>query len=384
VNTRDLFFELIRSRVCGGELTVKKESLTDERLSELFSLAKMHDITYIVATALIENKLINKHDETYKDFISQQHLAVYRYENNDYVLGLLINLFEENGVDFIPMKGSVIKKLYPEPCMRTSCDIDLLIKEEDLEKATKILIDKGHAVRNERNNHDVSFTLAANVHLELHFRLSGEKGEDPRMLTEVWAEAQKKDGYEHYYLMSSEMFYVYHFEHMAKHFRGGGCGVRPFLDLWIMENKMPYDKDCLAEKLKKYSLKDFANAARKTANVWFLSEKGNDLTSNIEDYILRSGVYGNIENQIAFANAKKRGKIGWVLSRIFIPYEELVVRYPSLNGKRWLTPVYCVRRWFRMLFSRRSKRAMAELKRGMNLSPEVYEQARKLLDELKI
>ena len=383
MNTRDLLFELIRNRVCGGSLTVKKEDLTSEDLAELFSLAKMHDITYIVSSALIENKLIDKHDEKYKDFISQQHLSVYRYENNDFVLGLLINLFEENGVDFIPMKGSVVKKLYPEPCMRMSCDIDLLIKEEDLERATKVLIEKANAIKTTTHRYEHSFDLAANVHLELHFKLTDEGDGIQEVLDRIWQDAKDKDGYSHYKLMSNETFYAYHFIHMASHFKSGGCGIRPFLDLWIMERNMPIDKEKLNAILETCRLTAFVKAAFKVSKVWFDGEKKDELTDNIEDYILRSGVYGNTENRVA-VSTEKQGCFKYVWGRLFIPYSSLVNRYPSLEGKRWLTPVYCVRRWGRMLFRKRSKRAIAELKLSMNISPEVAEQTRKLLDDLKI
>ena len=50
MKTRDLFFELIQNRVCGKKITTRKEDLTNEILSDLFSLAKMHDISYIISS----------------------------------------------------------------------------------------------------------------------------------------------------------------------------------------------------------------------------------------------------------------------------------------------------------------------------------------------
>ena len=29
---------------------------------------------------------------------------------------------------------------------------------------------------------------------------------------------------------------------MAKHFENGGCGVRPFIDLWILNHRRPFDR----------------------------------------------------------------------------------------------------------------------------------------------
>ncbi|MBO4954226.1 MAG: nucleotidyltransferase family protein, partial [Clostridia bacterium] len=36
-------------------------------------------------------------------------------------------------IDFMPLKGAVIRQYYPEPWMRTSCDIDIHVKKDRLE-----------------------------------------------------------------------------------------------------------------------------------------------------------------------------------------------------------------------------------------------------------
>ena len=43
---------------------------------------------------------------------------------------------------FIPLKGSVVRDLYPERWMRTSADIDLLIREDQEKTCEELLIDK--------------------------------------------------------------------------------------------------------------------------------------------------------------------------------------------------------------------------------------------------
>lgn len=43
------------------------------------------------------------------------------------------------------------------------------------------------------------------------------------------------------YKMSKELFLLYHIYHMAKHFIHGGCGIKPFIDLWIIKNKIGFD-----------------------------------------------------------------------------------------------------------------------------------------------
>ena len=46
------------------------------------------------------------------------------------------NALEKAQIPFVPLKGSVIRKYYPEAWMRTSSDIDVLVHKEDVEKTT--------------------------------------------------------------------------------------------------------------------------------------------------------------------------------------------------------------------------------------------------------
>ncbi len=43
----------------------------------------------------------------------------------------------------VPLKGSIIKNMYPSIDMRTMSDMDILIKREDAKKVHDILIEMG-------------------------------------------------------------------------------------------------------------------------------------------------------------------------------------------------------------------------------------------------
>ena len=110
-------------------------------LSALYGVSKKHDIAHLVGDALIKNGLIEDGDLK-SQFQNQTLMAVCRYENLNYEFGRICEILEETRIPFIPLKGAVIRQYYPEPWMRTSCDIDILVHEEDLERAVKILKEK--------------------------------------------------------------------------------------------------------------------------------------------------------------------------------------------------------------------------------------------------
>lgn len=76
----------------------------------------------------------------------------------------------EKQIPYIPLKGSVLRHLYPAPEMRTSCDIDVLVHEEDLEAAVAAIENATDFTMRKRNYHDISM-VNQSVHLELHFNI---------------------------------------------------------------------------------------------------------------------------------------------------------------------------------------------------------------------
>ena len=81
------------------------------------------------------------------------------------------------------------------------------------------------------------------VHLELYFALIGDMVSkmQGQILDRIWNVAEPVEGLSHQYKMPDEWFRFYHLAHMAKHVTNGGCGIRPFLDLWIMDRKAMHD-----------------------------------------------------------------------------------------------------------------------------------------------
>lgn len=70
----------------------------------------------------------------------------------------------------IPLKGAVLRYIYPAPELRTSSDIDVLVKEEDLESAVAAIENATDFKMLRKAYHDISM-VNSQVHLELHFTI---------------------------------------------------------------------------------------------------------------------------------------------------------------------------------------------------------------------
>lgn len=376
--------DLIASEVCGKNIDKSQYTLTDEELAKLYKLSKSHDLAHLVGDALIKNDLIGD-GEIKAKFQKQIMLAVYRYEKINYELGRLRKVLNEAKIPFIPLKGSVIRQYYPKPWMRTSCDIDILVHESDLERAVALLVDKLAYKRESKGSHDISLFSDYGVHLELHYSLIEENrvGNIESVLQDVWKKADPvAEAFE--YVLSDEMFYYYHIAHMAKHFVYGGCGVRPFLDLWVLNHCAPFDHENRSAILAEGRLLTFAAEVQALSEVWFGNAEHTDITRQMQNYLLKGGVYGTTKNRVSVQQVKRGGKFRYAISRIWLPYDTLKFHYPSLVGKRVLLPFYEVRRWFKLLFCGGVKRSVNELRLNSSATNEEQTETKEMLSKLEI
>ena len=364
-----LLFALLRAEICGAavEDTVKN-AISPEAMERLYAFSGKHDLAHIAGQALGNMGLLGGDtlSKAYKTAARKVYAAHLRMESE---YGSICRTLEDAKIPFIPLKGAVLRQYYPEPWLRNSCDIDILVKPETLDAAVAVLQEKLMYTSEGRGDHDVSLFSDKGVHLELHFDLMEDwyaANSSKDILCRVWEDATPQQQESCHFRISDELFYFYHMAHMAKHFQAGGCGIRPFLDVWVLDHRVPHDPKKRDALLAEGGLLSFALAARKVSRVWFGTEEPDALTCRISDFILRAGVYGNEENRAAVGQAKSGGKLRYLVShRIFVPYEALKAEYPVLSKHKWLTPAFQPVRWVRMLREGKLKRALKEWNTNM-------------------
>lgn len=379
----EALFLCVRSSLNGNKLNDEEKFLmTDELLLDVLKMAKQHDIEHLVALGILNNELANEKNKPQLQQVVFR--AVYRYEQLNYDFKNVCEALENAKIPFLPLKGSVLRSYYPEPWMRTSCDIDILVPEKYLDVATLCLVENLKYTKHRKYSHDVSLFSSNGVHLELHYDLveDGWANSSSKILKNVWDYASVKNGKTYWYELSDSIFYFYHIAHMAKHFQQGGCGIRPFIDLWILERLAETNEAERDDLLNKGELLQFARTARKITNVWINGESMDSVSQKMENFIINGGVYGNISNRIAVQQQKKGGSIKYVFSKIVIPYDELKFHYPVLQKHRWLLPIMQVRRWFKLVFCGHAKRSMRELSYNKNISESQADEIKVFLDEV--
>lgn len=384
MNISEVYFELLRSALSGTNISIETEKfISNETLPKLYSLSKKHDTAHIIATVLNEKGLLKDGSKAKTVFLKELNLAVLRVEQIDYEIGVLSDVLEQSETRFIILKGAVIRPYYPQRWMRTSCDVDLLVAEKDIDKVVGVLTEKLEYVVQDRDAHEVTLVSPSGVNLELHFRLLESRfPKAVKILNNIWEYTKIKEGKQYQTELTPEMFYFYHVTHMAKHFVYGGCGVRPLMDTWVLTHFAGFDLRCADKLLKQADLLTFAEKVEQLSEVWFSNKEKTPLFESLERFILQGGAYGTVQNGVAVRQVRQGGKFKYFMSRIFVSYEVLSGQYPVLKKHKWLTPLYQVIRWFRMIFSGRMNRTVKEVKASGNLTKEQVRETANLLEQI--
>ncbi len=394
-SSRELLIKLIRFALLQGyaerDGTQAPEpiSLSAEEISllgEVYKLGEKHDILPLAAKALDYIELPDVAKEAKAAFDKQKFLAVYRSNLLICEQEQLRRVLNEAGIDFVLLKGAHLRALYPEAWQRTSSDIDVLVHKEDHDNVIKLLSKELAYEFRYTSTHDALLFAPSGIHLELHFMLveNLKNTETLNMLRDVWNNAKKKSDNDFEYVLTDEMFYFYHLAHMAKHVSNGGCGIRSFIDLYLLNTRVDYDADKRNSITERGGIVKFARSVEKLAFAWFGEADYDEMSLILEDYIFLGGAYGTIKNNVAIEIGKKGGRWKYMLSRIFIPSKDIWIRYPISKKFKILTPFMQVRRWFSLL-GKKSRRAVSDkICEALNYDKEKDYYVNKLLSELDI
>jgi len=257
--------------------------------------------------------------------------------------------FEQNGIDFLPLKGLTLRERYPAPEMRTMSDADILIRVEQYPIIKEVLSSLGLTPVLE-SDHELVWRQGDTLYLELHKSMHPTYHKDLyAVFGDGWKMA-KKIGDTTRYALTPEDDFLYGFTHFAKHYIDGGVGLRYLADLWVYFTAYTdMDMAYVEKMLKKLRLFAFYQNVRAALLCWMEGGTGNEKTAYILEEIWSAGLYGTAEGH-AVAGAERdtvstveEMKRHRLLRFVFPSAKTLSYQYPVLKKAPVLLP--CVWMW---------------------------------------
>ena len=225
----------------------------------------------------------------------------------------ITNFLEQNRIWYLPLKGSVIKEMYPNPEMREMNDNDILIDQNGRDQAKEFMLSRGYQVKpndkgviDDKGNSD-EFIKDPFFYFELHKFLIEERYSPKQYdyFLSIKDRLIKDTDKEYGYHMSDEDFYLYMICHAHKHYSRNGMGIRFSMDeyVFLKEKGETLDNDYINEKIREFGLEQFDADLRKVSKMAFdedeecLEDSLTDSEKALYDSCLGAGVFGNIETR---------------------------------------------------------------------------------------
>ena len=343
----------------------KKKSFdktNDLDINYLIKLCKSHSMLPLLYVSL---KYYNiELTEEQENFLSKQYKnsvfieAVQESEKN-----LIIDTLCENNIKCMPLKGSILKYLYPSPELRTMSDIDILFEDSKSKEVRKLLTNLGYKCEKSGGKDD-EFHKPPFLNIEMH-RIMVDEGHEliAEYYNNIWEVIKPVKEGSLIHEMSLEDFYVHMVAHVARHYAVGGIGIRFVFVEWIYlkryENVLNFEY--INGEFEKLNLSKFAENFKNMTLKWFEGLETTELEEDMSKYIFDSGTHGNLvhEQSVKILLGKdgsrnfKSNKFLYVLRLIFPSFKYMKARNHILKKLPIMLPYFYIERLFIAIFKKK-------------------------------
>jgi hypothetical protein len=343
--------------------------------------------------------LKNQNEEVLEKFRKEHFLYIKQDETQKRIINDLKDIFNNNKIDFVFLKGSYLKTIYPHSYMRIMGDIDVLVRPDKMNEIHKILKENGYRNWSNSTNHDCFYKERINV--EIHPKLDSEfENGYEELFLEPWKYTKHLENCE--YVLNLEYNFVYQVYHMMKHLYHSGVGYRTIVDFYVFF-KANLKSFNLVEYQRLYQLfpkREFLDYIIYLIDSLFsdvdlkkyiLNDKmTKNNVDNFINYLFHSGAHGiNDEHNLfigGLANKSKDKKttiftkIRFLFGKVFLNLKTMKGMYRYLNKYPIFLPFAWVQRIFRLIFKKNSRSKLESLK----IKNQEIDKVKQLFDEIGI
>lgn len=345
---------LLSSVLNGTEPVVMPEGMT---LGGLYIYEKEQDVSNMAYIAL---KKLGYSDLELIEYQEDYKLNVLREARFELGGQQVFDAFEKAEINFLPLKGAILKNYYPNPALRTFTDIDIYVGKE-IDRAEQELFKLGYEKTGDDEHNDVGYTKKPSLHIELHKDLFPDDYDFEGYFDEPYVHTDLKEGYKYYHLYRTDDFFIHVLCHLYKHFTFGGCGLRQYLDIYVMTQKMKLNMDYIRSELKSFGMDGFLDTTLKLNRFFYDGEKPNDELIEIAEFVFNNSTFGNADNRLVLdydkGHGEKRtlwGNIKYFMERWGLNYSQMKLKYKVLKYLPFLLPFCWIYRLITALLFRRN------------------------------
>lgn len=340
-------------------------------LSAILPVAKKNSVASVVYKG-IQKSGLSLEEPTRSRYQEEVDKTLFTYLMQSQQADALSEKFEKAQIPFVLLKGSRMRDFYPSAELRTSGDIDILVRADD-KTLRQLMEDAGFCYDGDDGN-TLNFTFGSAVKIELHRNLFDDKLSFQSYFDSIWDRVQPKTGWNYRFVMTEEDFYVNMIAHFAKHFSRYGCGIRNAIDVAVYLKNAPedFDRNKAETILRQLGLYDFEQKLLELISSWETDIWSNEVKA-LTDYILGCGLFGSTKTRTAHTisnSLDKQARKKSLMLHFFPDFRTMSNLYPVLKKCPVLLPLCWIARCFRLAFCDRKK-----VKNTLALHSQIDEQS---------
>lgn len=361
----DYLIHLVRSAVRDEQPQELPDHLSFEKV---YDCALAHDIANLSFYG-IEKLQTQPNDRLRAEWEMRRDLAITRDINQSFAADEIRDAFQAANIQWIEVQGTRIKPLYPRPEYRTMSDLDFIIDHKQLAKANELLTELGYDSKFVHSL-EVGAFRSPNINIEVHSEFFRSDCEYLACMDAPFAHLTECGNSPPN--ATDEVFYLYSFLHIAKHYFGGGCGIRRVLDVYYLNKAYAdrLDRSYIDPKFEQGGVTEFVDTISALAEDWFgdrTAPEGRDL-SDMAAYIKASGLHGTLTHLVTHALEKEQSnghsfpKFRYIWQRVIGNRIAMHTHYPILKKLPFLLPFCAIHRIVKALVQGKAGKILKEIK----------------------
>lgn len=260
-NNIQAFLALMRAGLWGKEARLSQYTNID--FNEVYRLSVEQSVTGLVLAGL-EHSDVKPPQEFLLQWIGEVQLIEQRNKVINSFVAELIERLRKDDIYALLVKGQGVAQCYERPLWRTSGDIDLLLDDDNYEKAKALLIPLADEVQGEEISKKHQANIIKGFDVELHGRMPFALSRRvDSVVNDVIRDSLKGDGVRIWKINDVEIplprpdnDVVIVFTHFLHHFFIGGVGLRQICDwcrlLWTYRESL--NRGLLESRIRRMGL----------------------------------------------------------------------------------------------------------------------------------
>lgn len=345
-----------------------KERVNAMNLEKLYAFCQFHALTAMICMVLEPtDAFAAAAPELKKKWQDAKNKAIRKNMLLDAERTRLFAWMESAGIWHMPLKGILLKELYPKIGMRQMSDNDILYDAAFQQAIKRYMTAQGYTGSVGKNHHD-TYKKPPVYNFELHTALYG-RSHNPvlqayyqNIKEKLLSDSDSAFGYH----FRDEDFYIYLTSHAWKHYSSAGTGLRTLTDVYVYLRKKGTSLDWtyIDGELKKLGIADFERGCRTLAEkllskpVYFHVASLCEEEETMLAFFSGSGTYGTLQNRVEkeLRELASKGKaittmdkLRYLRSRLFPNLAWFNANVPFCYQHKWSIPFFYIYRCARVV-----------------------------------